>query len=185
MLIPFIGQSPHGMMNASALETGPGFHSACDYLPRKACYSFIIHRSSEPKQLCMSGLLKTTMPAATAGSRTLASRVRVKRTTDWAISACCVRWLYVKFDFLCSCIDQWFRINRSCPEHPGDWSLTQELRLHLGNETKLFAEGASFSVALFTVEMNDQWYTTRRCDTDLTVGIWIDSGGLVYSNEYG
>ena len=28
VLIPFIGPSPHGMMNASALETGPGFHSA-------------------------------------------------------------------------------------------------------------------------------------------------------------
>ena len=28
VLIPFIGRSPHGMMNASALETGPGFHSA-------------------------------------------------------------------------------------------------------------------------------------------------------------
>ena len=29
VLISFISSSPHGMMNASALETGPGFHSAC------------------------------------------------------------------------------------------------------------------------------------------------------------
>ena len=28
VLIPFTGRSPHGVMNASALETGPGFHSA-------------------------------------------------------------------------------------------------------------------------------------------------------------
>ena len=29
VLIPFLGSSPHGMMNARALETGPEFHSAC------------------------------------------------------------------------------------------------------------------------------------------------------------
>ena len=29
--ISFIGPSPHGIMTASALETGPGFHSACGY----------------------------------------------------------------------------------------------------------------------------------------------------------
>ena len=29
MVISFIGLIPHGMMNASAPETGPGFHSAC------------------------------------------------------------------------------------------------------------------------------------------------------------
>lgn len=23
--------------------------------------------------------------------------------------------------FIFSCIDNWFRINRTCPEHPGDW----------------------------------------------------------------
>ena len=63
MLIPFIGPSPHGMMNASALETGPGFHSVCGAFRRhKACYSFTIHRLSGPKKLCMSGLLKTTTP---------------------------------------------------------------------------------------------------------------------------
>ena len=63
VLIPFIGPSPHGMMNASALETGPVFHSACGTFRRhKACYSFTIHRLSGPKQLCMSGLLKTTTP---------------------------------------------------------------------------------------------------------------------------
>ena len=49
--------------------------------------SFIIHRLSGPKQLCMSGLLKTTTPTATAGNRTLSSRVRVQRLTDCAISA--------------------------------------------------------------------------------------------------
>ena len=67
VLIPFIGPSLHGMINASALETGPGFHSACGIFCRlKACYTFIIHRLSEPKQLCMNGLLKTTTPTATA-----------------------------------------------------------------------------------------------------------------------
>ena len=85
----FIDPSPHGMMNASALETGSGFHRAyCTTFRRhKACYSFIVHRLSGPKQLCMNGLLKTTTPTATAGSRTLASRVRDQRSTDWAICA--------------------------------------------------------------------------------------------------
>ena len=22
----------------------------------------------------------------------------------------------------CSCIDEWFKVSRSCPEHPGDWA---------------------------------------------------------------
>lgn len=26
---------------------------------------------------------------------------------------------------LCSCIDSWFEINRSCPEHPSDWPTTR------------------------------------------------------------
>ena len=29
VLISFISSSPHGVMNASALKTGPGFHRAC------------------------------------------------------------------------------------------------------------------------------------------------------------
>ena len=76
------------MMNAGALETGPGFRNESGTFRRhKACYSFIIHRLSGPKPLCMSGLLKTTTPNVTAGNRTLASRVRVQLSTDCAISA--------------------------------------------------------------------------------------------------
>ena len=30
----------------------------------------------------------------------------------------CMRFVCVR----CSCIDEWFKVSRSCPEHPGDWA---------------------------------------------------------------
>jgi len=33
----------------------------------------------------------------------------------------------VTFHVSSSCIDKWFQVNRSCPEHPGDWFVPAEL----------------------------------------------------------
>lgn len=50
---------------------------------------------------------------------------------DWALDvSICLLLLTVITDWLmflfCRCIDQWFKINRSCPEHPSDWLTYQQ-----------------------------------------------------------